>query len=1348
MGILDGGKMFKAIRKLSNFLGLGIPDKIDELLIPKTPSKKGLKIPRQGSSETIPVIYGTQFVGGIVVHKYVTNSATFSSKESANRFLHLIVVFCEGEIDEVEELYFNGVSSTDKRYKSKDGKEWFATEIMNGAANQSSPLAEANIPNWSANHRLQGLCWAYIGVEQDKDQTIWAGEPKVTARIRGKKVFDPRTLSVQFSDNPALCLRDYLQDDIYGKGLSWVRLDDSKFIAAANNCDEVVSSVESTVTKSFRDPETGEYVTLPPQTTLTDITKHTCNLTIDTSESIFENTKILLNTFRGLLPPAYVLGPIIEEAGSPSFTFDDGNIVSDIVIKSPNLNQRYNRVTVKFPNKTSPKFDEDEAFWPAVDSAIYQTFLDEDNGKKLEKVLDFNGINNMAEAQQMAEFLCKKSRFQLSTTIEALPVSGQVAIGDIVGLTNEDNGYIEKPFRVKARTILANGNYQFELMEHENNIYPWEDKAYDEIDGGTWLGDPSDVDAPTGLAFESDKSLSSSGTLTWDEDDNLFVRHYIVQMLKIKDENDVPIPEEPEVLKTITPAPYFSVPIQPKATYRFNVSKETTVGSVSLPASIDVELKNPDAPDFISVDPDNFEAEVRAGYLVDKGVGTGFQFSLNDTTNPSGITGSVTFVSLSPNTVYTVFARAVNAYGSSNWISQQFTTLNDGSRIIDIIGDDISQTILPDVIDAVNNDLQQIVQDSLVDYPTRTEVTNEISGAISLVNTAFNEDPKADFLDTVNNILDNFETEGNVKTESLERQTQVNTLTAATNGNSASITQVQTAVADLDSATSAQFNIITARVDTNESNITQVNLAVSDLDSATAQQFTQIQASVDGNTSTITSVSTALATETSTRATQVQQLQASDQSIISRLDVVEADADGNASAISALEGEVSNPTTGLSATYNIASIAKIDSQNNGLAINTLEGQVNDPINNTSALFGFTQQAQTTADGNTASITALQNQVDDPVNGLSATFFLASQTKTTADNNASSIAGLNTSVSDAQNDATSALTLATSLDSSLDDYRAVAQLKVDASGNVGFIQLDATPTNSTITFLASDVEFKDPNGVKVIDYDLVNEKYVFKGVVEADGTFTGTVNSDSGTINSLSTTSLTSSNEINTIDLNVTGNGRIDIDTSNQFGVISNSNSTSTTTGALSGNSKSNGVGVLGRSDSGTFAFYASKGGYGPFTGSHQGLVDKSFEAEQGDIVCDCDLINISDISNAILTTELSSKKEQRNVTGVFVGKYELHKDSLPVGLIGYNGDLSNYDIIGFNALGEGVINVCGEGGDILAGDYICSSSMKGKGMKQEDQDFKRPYTIAKARHNVKFNDSDEVKQIAVKYLEG
>ena len=76
-----------------------------------------------------------------------------------------------------------------------------------------------------------------------------------------------------------------------------------------------------------------------------------------------------------------------------------------------------------------------------------------------------------------------------------------------------------------------------------------------------------------------------------------------------------------------------------------------------------------------------------------------------------------------------------------------------------------------------------------------------------------------------------------------------------------------------------------------------------------------------------------------------------------------------------------------------------------------------------------------------------------------------------------------------------------------------------------------------------------------------------------------------------------------------------------------------------------------------------------------------------------------------------------------------------------------YRCIGINAIGEGKLNVCGQGGDIEIGDLICASDMAGKGMKQAD-DLYHSYTVAKARQAVTFSSPDEVVQIACIYVSG
>ena len=77
----------------------------------------------------------------------------------------------------------------------------------------------------------------------------------------------------------------------------------------------------------------------------------------------------------------------------------------------------------------------------------------------------------------------------------------------------------------------------------------------------------------------------------------------------------------------------------------------------------------------------------------------------------------------------------------------------------------------------------------------------------------------------------------------------------------------------------------------------------------------------------------------------------------------------------------------------------------------------------------------------------------------------------------------------------------------------------------------------------------------------------------------------------------------------------------------------------------------------------------------------------------------------------------------------------------------DYNYVNLNSVGEGQVNVCGEGGDIELGDLIVTSSIPGKGMKQAD-DIIRSYTVARARESVTFTSPTEVKQIACIYLCG
>ena len=174
------------------------------------------------------------------------------------------------------------------------------------------------------------------------------------------------------------------------------------------------------------------------------------------------------------------------------------------------------------------------------------------------------------------------------------------------------------------------------------------------------------------------------------------------------------------------------------------------------------------------------------------------------------------------------------------------------------------------------------------------------------------------------------------------------------------------------------------------------------------------------------------------------------------------------------------------------------------------------------------------------------------------------------------------------------------------------------------------------------------------------------------------------------------------------------------------------------------------------------GGITNFTGVHESQSD--VELTVGDILIDVSILEKEDVANVFSQVAPSTTANDTRVIGVVAHNQE----NLPVpflpdddsGSVAAQGFTpSNVEIfkelepwklkytILVNGLGEGQVNVCGEAGDIMAGDLIVTSSMPGKGMRQSD-DVVRSYTVAKARESVVFDSPDQVKMIACIYLCG
>lgn len=170
--------------------------------------------------------------------------------------------------------------------------------------------------------------------------------------------------------------------------------------------------------------------------------------------------------------------------------------------------------------------------------------------------------------------------------------------------------------------------------------------------------------------------------------------------------------------------------------------------------------------------------------------------------------------------------------------------------------------------------------------------------------------------------------------------------------------------------------------------------------------------------------------------------------------------------------------------------------------------------------------------------------------------------------------------------------------------------------------------------------------------------------------------------------------------------------------------------------------VYAQNTSGTYAFYAASGAYGPFTGAHDGLIRKDVTCESGDVLVGVRVVSKSGVSNVLLEVEPCSAEAQAMVVGVVAMRLPILADTLFAAGAGVDplDVIERYDRVIFNAVGEGQVNVVGP---VSAGDLLVTSAVPGRAMRQSD-DIVRASTLGKAWEST----SQSLDQIACKYDAG
>lgn len=479
----------------------------------------------RSSVETRKIVYGEVMLSGPLIER--------SSSGTNNEYLHLVIALCEGPVHAISDIYLNDekVGDLDASGNVTTGRftDYLRIKKYLGAEDQAADTdLIAENPRWTANHRLRGVAYLYVRLRYSND-VFPDGVPNIKALVKGKLIYDPRTASTQWTNNPTLCVRDYLKAS-YGLGCTDDEINDLVNIAHANICDERVlmatheinfsadaSNEICTFVNEDRVFETGDGVRLTTTGTLpTGLSTLTTYYVIRLTESTVKLATTYLNALAGTAiditgagsgvhtmghydqvrytcngvidlgkkPTDILAGMQTSAAGamvwsqgkysffagaytSPVMTLseDDFRAAPDIMPKMPRR-ELYNAVRGTYIDPTRYWQPSD---FPMVTNLVYEA---QDNNQRIPRDIEFQFTTNYIRAQRIAKIHLDKSRQSITIKLKLKITAFKLSVWDRFYLNFDLLGWENKEFIVLTWSIVE-GGIDITAQEESSNSYEW-----------------------------------------------------------------------------------------------------------------------------------------------------------------------------------------------------------------------------------------------------------------------------------------------------------------------------------------------------------------------------------------------------------------------------------------------------------------------------------------------------------------------------------------------------------------------------------------------------------------------------------------------------------------------------------------------------------------------------------------------------------------------------------------------------------------------------------------------------------------------------------------------------------
>ena len=364
---------------------------------------------------------------------------------------------------------------------------------------------------WTSDCRLQG-CSYVVAILEYSDKAFPTGLPNVKALIKGNnQIYDPRTGLTGYSDNWALCVRDYLTKP-YGLNAPISDINETTAIAAANICDEEIELLNGTQKR----------YTINGSFTLDKTPTAIMNEILATAYGAITWTQ---GQYR-ILPASFY---------TPDLTFHgmnagvSGLTESDLrgqlkVRPAPSLKDKFNAVKGTY---VSPET------WQMVDfPKVKNDFYQDQDGYEIVKDVQLTYVTDSVRAQRIAKIMLEKSRQGIMVDFPAKWSAFPLAVGDVVPITIAKLGWDQKLFTVRDWKMHSEGGVDLSLQEEAEECYDWNfgEETTTDLAQDTLLPDPRYVPLVTGLEVGEELYATNVGSivksraiLTWN---NMGLRQY------------------------------------------------------------------------------------------------------------------------------------------------------------------------------------------------------------------------------------------------------------------------------------------------------------------------------------------------------------------------------------------------------------------------------------------------------------------------------------------------------------------------------------------------------------------------------------------------------------------------------------------------------------------------------------------------------------------------------------------------------------------------------------------------------------------------------------------------------